>query len=152
MHTTSESAPKNKGRKIYTPSWHWNPMLMLSTQRAERSEQTSHRVAARVTSTLPYIHLCLNIHSSSSIRVSAWRKGDRKKRKRGERFNTGNRGLNPSGRISWQGHVSLARRTPGVRCAHTRHSVKPYANAGRPAGSLAGTKQRSVTGTRRGVS
>lgn len=66
IYMTSESAPKNKSKKIYTPSGHWNPMLMLSIH-GERSEQTYRRVAARVTSTLPYIHLCLNIHSSSMI-------------------------------------------------------------------------------------
>lgn len=121
---------------------------------AERSEQTSRHVAARVTSTLPYIHLCLNIHSSSSIRVSARQKEEEKEEGegggRGDLTHSEFTGPQPfrsrlvaGPRVAFRGQQAR-----GARCAHTRHSVKSYANAGRLAGSPAARNNRRVAGTR----
>lgn len=115
-------------------------MLMLSTQRAERANVPSCRGTCHIDTSV-YTPMSKHSTPSSSIRVSARRK-EEEEEKGGGGGEGSNAGLNPSGRVSWQGHVSLSRRTAGVRCAHTRHSVKLYANAGRVAGSPAARNNR----------
>lgn len=89
---------------------------------AERSEQTYRRVAARVTSTLPYIHLYMSKHSlkflDASFGAAERRRGRRTEGGRGA-YNTRNSpGLNPSGRVSWRGHVSLSEDSRREVCTH----------------------------------
>lgn len=111
IHDVRKTLRRIKARKSIrrAPSRHWNPMLMLSIH-GERSEQTYRRVAARVTSTLPYIHLCLNIHSSSTIpefrRDAEWGRGWKGGGLSLSLFYTNSLDLNPSDRVSWPGHVS----------------------------------------------